>query len=123
VLGSNAYPFIFALAGFVASALLTERALRLMPTDAKAALADSTSGTRLLNLLALGVFFALVLWRPLLSWAFFGCAYLGLGARSLSRLRRLELPPRAARLLLIGNVSAVAGIALCAFIFALRALQ
>jgi hypothetical protein len=119
----NAYPLLFALAGLAASTLLYERALGLMPADAKAALIDASSRTRLLTLVAMVLFLALVLWRPLWGWAFLGCAYLGLGTRSLLRLRRLGLPPRAARLLLIGNASAVAGIALCAFIFALRALQ
>ena len=57
----KAYPLVFALAGFVASALLSERALTLMDADAKAALIDSSSRTRLLSLLAIGVFLALVL--------------------------------------------------------------
>jgi hypothetical protein len=92
-----------------------------MHADAKAALIDASSGTRLLNLLAMGIFLAMVLWRPLFGGALLGCAYLGLGARSLFRLRRLDLPRSAARLLAIGNLSAVVGIALCAFIFALRA--
>lgn len=113
----------FALAWLIASTLLYQRALALMDADAKAALTDSSSGTRFLNLLAVGVFLLLVLWRPLSGWAFLGCAYVGLGARSFFRLRRLALPPRAARYLLIGNMSAVVGIATCAFIFALRALQ
>lgn len=119
----NAYPLFFALAGFVAAALFSERALALMDAGAKAALIDSLSSTRLLTLLVLGVFLGLVLWRPLFGWAFLGFAYLGLGARSLLRLRRLDLPPRSARLILIGNMSAVLGITLCAFIFALRALH
>jgi hypothetical protein len=119
----NAYPLFFAFAGFVASALLFARALTLMHADAKAALVDSAARTRLLNLIAMGVFLALVLWRPLFGWSFLGCAYVGLGTRSLIRLKRLDLPPRAARLLAIGNLSAVVGIALCAFIFALRALR
>jgi len=119
----NAYPLFFALAGFVAAALFSERALALMDAGAKAALIDSLSSTRLLTLLVLGVFLGLVLWRPLFGWAFLGFAYLGLGARSLLRLRRLNLPPRSARLILIGNMSAVLGITLCAFIFALRALH
>jgi hypothetical protein len=119
----NVYPLFFALAGFVAAALLSERALALMDAGAKAALIDSLSSTRLLTLLVLGVFLGLVLWRPLFGWAFLGFAYLGLGARSLLRLRRLNLPPRSARLILIGNMSAVVGMTLCAFIFALRALH
>ena len=117
------YPALIALAGFAVSALLTERALALMPTDAKATLVDSYSRTRLLSLVVVVVFIVLVLWRPLFGWAFLGCAYLGLGVRSLYRLRRLNLPPRAARLLLIGNISAVAGIAVCTLIFVLRGLQ
>ena len=117
----NAYPIILALAGFIASTLLYQRALALMPAAAKAALIDSSSHTRILVLLVVGVFVALVLWRPLLGWVFLGCAYLALGVRSYFRLRRLDLPPRAAHYLQIGNLSAVVGIASCAFIFALRA--
>jgi hypothetical protein len=119
----NAYPLFFALAGFVASALFSQRALTLMHADGKAALVDGSSSTRLLNLVAIAVFFALVEWRPLFGWAFLGCAYLAPGTRSLFRLRHLNLPPRAARLLLVGNASAVVGIALCALIFALRTLR
>jgi hypothetical protein len=119
----KAYPILFVLAGLTASTLLYERALKLMDADAKAALVDASSRTRLLSVLVVAVFLALVLWRPLFGWAFLACAYLGLGARSFFRLRRLKLPPRAARLILIGNMAAVIGIALCAGIFALRALQ
>jgi hypothetical protein len=77
----------------------------------------------MLNAVALVGFFGLLMWRPLIGWAFLGCAYLGLGARSVVRLRRMDLPPRAARLILIGNVCAVAGIAVCAFIFVARGLE
>jgi hypothetical protein len=122
MLHSNAYPLLFALAGIAGSTLLFQRALSLLQTEAKATLIDSSSSTRLLNLVAMGVFVALVLWRPLPGWAFLGCAYLALGVRSFFRLRRLNLPPPAAHLILAGNISAVAGIALCAFIFAARAL-
>ena len=118
----NAYPLFFALAGFAAATLSYKRAVALMDADAKAALVDSSSHTNLLNLLAIGVFVALLFWRPLFGWVFLGCAYLGLGARSVIRLRRLNLPSQAARLILIGNLAAVTGIALCAFIFAVRAL-
>jgi hypothetical protein len=119
----NTYPLLLALAGFVAAALLSERALVYMDAGAKAALIDALSRTRLLTLLVMALFVVLVLWRPLFGWTFLGLAYLGLGARSLLRLRRLNLPPRSSRLILIGNVTAVAGITLCAFIFALRALR
>jgi hypothetical protein len=94
----------------------------LMTADDKAALMNSSSSTKVLNLLVVGLFVALMLWRPLFAWIFLGCAYLGLGARSVVRLRRLKLPKVAARLVLIGNLAAVAGITLCASIFALRAL-
>jgi hypothetical protein len=94
-----------------------------MNADAKAALIDASSGTRLLNVLVLGLFFGLVLWRPPIGWIFLACAYLVLGARSIFRLRRLDLPRRAARLILIGNVCAVVGVAACAFIFAVRTLR
>lgn len=119
----NAYPLLFALVGLVAAPLLYRRAFPLMRADAKAALIDASSSTRLLNLLAISLFFALVLWRAPLAWVFLGCAYLALGARSVFRLRRLNLPPRAALLMLAGNALAVSGISLCAFIYALRALH
>src|SRR5450755_2775127 len=83
-----------SLAGFVAASLLSVRALALMDASAKAALMDTLSSTRLLSLLVAGVFVVLILWRPLLGWAFLGFAYLGLGLRSVVRLRRLNLPPR-----------------------------
>jgi hypothetical protein len=119
----NVYPLFLALAGFAASALLYERALGLLHADAKAALIDASARTRMLSLLAAALFVALVMWRPVVAWVFLACAYLGLGVRSLFRLRRLGLPPYPARLLLIGNICAVAGITLCAGIFATRALQ
>jgi hypothetical protein len=119
----NAYPIFFALAGIFASTMFYKRAFALMDANGKVALSNSSSSTRFLNLLVVGVFLALVLWRPLIGWVFLGCAYLGLGVRSFFRLRRLDLPRRAANYVLIGNASAVIGIALCAFIFALRSLQ
>jgi hypothetical protein len=117
------YPAFFALGGVAASTLLLGRAFAHMNADAKAALIDASSGTRLLNVLVLGLFFGLVLWRPPIGWIFLACAYLVLGARSIFRLRRLDLPRRAARLILIGNVCAVVGVAACAFLFAVRTLR
>jgi hypothetical protein len=119
----SAYPVLFVLAGVAASTLLTQRALALMSADAKAALIDSSSSTRIYTLIIACLFVALLLWRPLAGWAFLGSAYLGLGVRSFFRLRRLSLPPRAAHFILMGNVFAVGGIALCALIFTLRALN
>jgi hypothetical protein len=117
------YPIFLALTGFFVSAILNERALTLLSAEAKAALIDSSSRTRMLTLLILGLFLVLIFWHPVYAWLFLGCGYLGLGARSLPRLRRLGLPPPAARLILIGNITGVAGITLCAFIFALRTLH
>jgi hypothetical protein len=118
----SAYPLIFVIAGFVSATMLYRRAVALLSADAKAALIASSSSTKSLNLLIIAVFLALELWRPAIGWMFLGCAYLGLLARSVVRLRRLNLPARAARLILIGNVAAVVGLTLCASIFALRAL-
>lgn len=118
----NAYPIFFALAGIIASTLLYQRALTRTDSNGKAALSNSSSSSRFLNLLVVGVFFALVLWRPFIGWVFLCVAYLGLGVRSFFRLRRLALPPHAANYVLMGNLSAVVGIVLCASIFALRSL-
>jgi len=118
----SAYPLFFVIAGFVAAASLYRRAVAILQPDARAALIASSSRTKSLNLLVMALFLALVLWRPLLGWIFLGCAYLGLLARSVVRLRRLNLPARAAHLVLMGNLAAVVGITLCACIFAVRAL-
>ena len=118
----NAYPILFVLAGFVASSLLYRRGVALMSANAKAALVDATSRTNLLVLLVIAGFVALLFWRPPVGWMFLGCAYLGLGVRSVFRLRKLQLPERAARLILLGNWAGIAGIVLCALIFAQRAL-
>lgn len=119
----NAYPILFVLAGFAASALLYRQAVSIMPADAKGALVDASSRTNLLNLLVIALFVALLLWRSLFGWIFLACAYLGLGIRSVLRLRGLNLPARAGRLVLLGNWAAVVGIVLCALIFVERALR
>ena len=119
----RAYPLLFVLAGYFAATLLYQRALPLLQAEAKAALVDASSSTRLLNVVVIGLFLALLLWRSPLAWVFLGCAYLALGIRSVFRLRRLNLPVPAGRLIFMGNASGVAGITLCAFIFALRAVQ
>jgi hypothetical protein len=118
----NAYPLIFVIGGFIAAGVLYRRAVALMQPAARAALIASSSSTKTLNLLIIALFLAVMFWRPLLGWIFLGCAYLGLLARSILRLRKLNLPAQAARLVLIGNLAAVVGITLCASIFALRAL-
>ena len=115
-----AYPLLFVFAGYLAATLLYRRALALMQADAKAALADASSSTRLLNVVVIGLFLVVLLWRAPVAWVFLGCAYVSLGIRSVFRLRRLNLPAPAARLILIGNVSGIGGIVLCAFVFALR---
>jgi hypothetical protein len=117
------YPVLVALAGGAAASLLTQRAFALMNAEGKAALLDAASSTRLLNIIALAVFLGLVLWRPPFGWVFLGCAYLGLGVRSIFRLRRLELPPLAARLIIMANASAVLGIVICASVFAIRSME
>jgi len=117
------YPVLIAVVGFIASALLTERALSLLQAEAKAALVDSSRSTRLLNLLVIAIFAALIFWRPLVAWVFIGCSFLALGVRSVFRLRRLGLPMTPSRLILAGNTLAVGGIVACALICALRTLQ
>ena len=119
----NYYPLFIALAGFVVAALLSERALSLMQPDAKAALMDASAPTRLLNILVAAVFTGLIIWRPVVAWAFLGIAYICLAVRSIVRVRHLNLPVSISRLLHAANLTACVGIVICAFIFELRALQ
>lgn len=117
------FPLLIALAGAAASALLSERAFALMRPDDKAALVDASARTRMLILLVVALFVALMLWRPFVAWVFLGCSYLGLGVRMVIRLRRLGLPPAASRFLLTGQLLGAGGIVVCSVIYALRASQ
>jgi hypothetical protein len=119
----NLYPLFIALAGFVIAAVLTERSLSLMQPDAKVALVDAAARTRLLSILVAVVFVGLIIWRPGMAWAFLGVAYIGLAVRSILRVRRLNLPVSASRLLHTANLTACIGMIVCAGIFELRALQ
>lgn len=119
----SAYPILFVLAGFAASTLFYRQAVSIMPAQAKGAPVDASSRTNMLSLLVIALFVALLLWRPLFGWIFLACAYVCLGARSVLRLRGLNLPARAGRWVLVGNWAAVVSIVLCALIFARRALR
>jgi hypothetical protein len=119
----NYYPLLIALAGFVIAALLSERTLSLMQPDAKAALMDASARTRLLNILVAVVFVALIMWRPVVAWAFLGIAYICLAIRSILRVQHLKLPLPISRLLHIANLTACAGMVICACIYELRFLQ
>ncbi len=116
------YPLFLALAGFVIAALLSERALSQMQPDAKLALIAASASTRLLSILVAAVFVGLIVWRPIVAWAFLGAAYIGLAVRSIPRVRHLNLPASISRLLHAANLSACAGMLICACIFELRAL-
>jgi hypothetical protein len=117
------YPLFIALAGFVVAAFLSRRALSLMQPDAKVALMDASAPTRLLTILVAAVFVGLIIWRPVVAWAFLGIAYFCLAARSILRVQHLRLPVAISRLLHAGNLTACVGMVLCACIFELRALQ
>jgi hypothetical protein len=119
----NFYPLFIALAGFVIAALLTERVLSLMQPEAKAALVDAAARTRLLSILVAAVFVGLIIWRPVIAWAFLGVAYIGLAVRSVVRVQHLKLPVSISRLLHAANLTACIGMLICACIFELRALR
>ena len=119
----NFYPLFIVLAGFVIASLLSARALSLMQPEAKAALVDASAPTRLLNILVATVFVGVIIWRPVVAWAFLGVAYICLAVRSILRLQRLNLPDSISRLLHAANLTACVGMVICACIFELRALQ
>jgi hypothetical protein len=119
----NYYPLFIVLAGFVVASLLSHRALSLMQPDAKVALIDASASTRLLTMLVAAVFVGLIIWRPVVAWVFLGIAYFCLGVRSILRVQHLHLPVSISRLLHAANLTACAGMIICACIFELRALQ
>ena len=119
----NFYPLFIAMAGFVVAALLSQRALSLMSPDAKVALVDASAPTRLLNILVAAVFLGLIIWRPVVAWAFLGIAYVFLAVRSILRVQHLSLPVSISRLLHAANLAACIGMLTCACIFELRALE
>jgi len=119
----NFYPLFIALAGFVVAALLSQRALSLMQPGAKVALMDASAPTRLLNILVAALFVALIIWRPVVAWAFLGIAYIWLAVRSILRVQHLNLPASISRLLHAANLAACVGMLICACIFELRALE
>ena len=119
----NYYPLFIALAGFVVAALLSQRALSLMQPDAKVALMDASAPTRLLSILVSAVFVGLIIWRPVVAWAFLGIAYFCLAVRSILRVQHLHLPVSISRFLHAANLTACVGMVICACIFELRALQ
>ena len=119
----NYYPLFIALTGFVVAALLTQRALSLMQPDAKVALMNASAPTRLITILVAVVFVGLIIWHPVVAWAFLGIAYFCLGARSILRVQRLHLPVSIARLLHAANLTACVGMVICACIFEVRTLQ
>ena len=119
----NYYPLFIVLAGFVVGALLTQRALALMQPEAKLALVDASARTRFVNILVAAVFIGLIVWRPVVAWAFLGVAYFSLAVRSIFRLRRLNLPVAISQLLHAANITVCVGMIICACIFELRALQ
>ena len=117
------YPLFIALAGFVIAALLSERALSLMQPDAKVALVDASARTRVITILVAAAFVGLIVWRPIIAWAFLGVAYLCLAVRSMFRVQHLNLPVSISRLLHTANLTACGGMLICACIFELRTLQ
>lgn len=119
----NYYPLFIALAGFVVAGLFSQRALSLMLPEAKIALVDAAASTRMLSIVVAAVFVALIVWRPIVAWAFLGAAYICLAVRSVIRLQRLNLPVPISRLLHAGNLTACVGMVICACIFELRALD
>jgi hypothetical protein len=119
----NYYPLFIVLAAFVVGALLTQRALSLMQPEAKLALVEASARTRLLNILVAAVFIGLIVWRPVVAWAFLGVAYFCLAVRSIFRLRHLNLPVSISRLIYAANITVCVGMMICACIFELRALQ
>lgn len=119
---STLYPLFITFAGFALAALLSERALKLLKPQEKAALLDAFARTRLLKLFAVGLFIVLMLWQQVVAWIFIGCAYVVLTGYTALRLQRLYLPANAAGRLLAAQFAAALGVVVCALIFVTRTL-
>jgi len=119
---STLYPLLIAFTGFGFAALLSERALKLLKAQDKAALVDALARTRLLTLFAAGLFVVLLLWQQVIAWIFIGCAYLVLASYAALRLQRLYLPPNVSGRLLAAHFAAALGVVVCALIFLTRTL-
>jgi hypothetical protein len=113
---------LIAFTGFAIAALLSERALKLLKPQEKAALLDAFAQTRLFALFAAGLFIALMLWHQVIAWIFIGCAYVVLPGCAALRLQRLYLPANAAGRLLAAQFAAALGVVVCALIFVTRTL-
>jgi hypothetical protein len=115
------FPIFILLAAFAVSALTSERAIAQLSPEARSVLVAAAARTRVIALGVLGIFVALMAWRPIVAWVFLGGSFLGLGVRMTLRLRRLRFPPRAARLLLAGQWTGVGGIEVVSVMYAMRA--
>jgi hypothetical protein len=119
---SHMYPLLFAFAGLLVGALLSERAMATLPTVEKGAVMEAFSRVRRMNLFAVVAFILLMLWRPTFAWAFLFFAYIALAFYSVPSFRRLDVPRAIKNRLLTGQILAILGITACAGIFLVRAL-
>jgi hypothetical protein len=116
----NFYPFLLAVAGFGIAAVLSERALALLPADAKGALIDAFRPERWMNFLGVAVFAALLLWCIQVAWVVCGLEYTALGVWSALKVHRLKLPETVSARLIMAMLVRALGIAVLAAIYASR---
>jgi hypothetical protein len=116
------YPFLIVVFGFLAAAWLSEQCLALLDPGQKARLMDAFARLRKLSLIFVGLFIALVIWKPMIGWGALGLFYTATAIWGVFRASQLGLPRPAFNRFALGRFAVVAGFAICGAIFLVRAL-
>lgn len=114
------YPFALALLGAVASAAITQRALRRLPPNEKGVLFDSFARGRIAVLSMVAIVVALLFWRPFVAWLFFALAETCLFGISWLRIGRLNISKPTRMTLRLSNFYQTLGFVICGVILATR---
>jgi hypothetical protein len=116
----NYYPLFILVATFGIAMVLSERALALLPPDAKSRLIDTYARVRLLNFVGATVFLVLMLWQLRVAWIVLGLEYTGLGFYSAWKARRLSLSSSVSSRLVGAFLTRSLGTLICAAIYVVR---
>jgi hypothetical protein len=112
-------PLASVVAGFLASAILSENAARFLVADQKAQVMDAFASARKFHIVVGGLV-ATTVWRLELGWALIAVYFVGACLWGTRRLRRLQLPEAASQRYLAGHIVMAAGVLLGAIVVLMR---